>query len=106
MCVNVHFCDAFALILTPLEHSGALLGRFLGASWPPLGRSRAPSDRPWAPLGCILALYEASGLDFDRFWSDFQPFWDRFFIDFSSLLSLVFRSAFGAFLGMVQEWLH
>ena len=50
---------------------GRLLGalaRLLGASWLPLGRSWAPSGWSWAPLGSILALLEASGFDFSRFW--------------------------------------
>ena len=50
---------------------GRLLGalaRLLGASWLPLGCSWAPSGWCWAPLGSILALLEASGFDFSRFY--------------------------------------
>ena len=52
----------------PLARSWRLLDQSwptLGASWGYLGRSWAPLGCSWAPLGHILAVMDASGLDFD-----------------------------------------
>ena len=56
MCVNVHFCDAFASILAPLDHSGALLGRFLAAFGALLGTFGQALGTSWMRLGSLGGL--------------------------------------------------
>ena len=69
---------------------GRLLGalaRLLGASWLPLGRSWAPSGWSWAPLGSILALLDASDLDFSRFWEGLGVVLEAFGVVFVMLFA-------------------